>query len=141
MNLLEDTVCTFFIPGTGDTGVVATWGSGFIANVDKINVKETGTTADHSGGQTGYPITRFNKIDSEVSVELKLFVEANTILFRARNQFKMTGVATLAGAAVTITYTGIITDSEFEISGPGTVKFSAKPYAIGGANPLSVTEA
>jgi hypothetical protein len=136
ISLLEDTsgACTLsYQAGVGDTGVLSTFATSVIVNVDKISIKRTMTTADHSGGQNPEEINRATKFTGSADVELKLYVDANPTIFKVGLQVQLAVVATIGADSLTVTLQGIITDADPEFSGPSTFKITIKPYAVTGA--------
>lgn len=141
ISLLQDTVVTFYAGSepVGDTGVLQpSWGSGTTAYIDKMTVKQTMSTADHSAGQNPNPIYRATKYDYQTDVEMKLFDDSTQKAIFLGQQFKIVGVSTINSVTRTVTLLGIITDIEEEHGTPSTWKFTMKPYAVGGAAPYTV---
>lgn len=141
VSLLEDcqgAVTLSYQAGVGDTGVLSTFATSVIVNVDKISIKRSMNSADHSGGQNPEEIHRATKFTGSADVEMKLYVDANAGIFAAGLQVKLTTVATIGSHNVTATLQGILTDVDIEIAGPSTFKLSIKPYAVGGAAFITV---
>ena len=133
VSLLEDTVATLsYTVGTGDTGVVSTFATTTLVNIDKASVKRSMNTADHSGGQNPEEIHRGTKFTTSTDLELKLYVDAIMPVLRVGLQIQLVTVATMNAHTITVTVTGIITDVDLEFAGPSTMKLSMKPYAVGG---------
>src|SRR6185312_9611763 len=137
VSALQDTLCTFYIPNVGDTGVLPDdWGAGVVCYIDKVNIKSSINTADHSAGQNPYPINRATKGDGQLDIEFKYVVSPWQLSFQAPRQIKMVQLSTINSVSKTVTITGIITDVENEIAGPSTYKVTVKPYAVTGQPPV-----
>lgn len=142
VNLLQGTVGTLnYQAGVGDTGVLSTFATAVIINLDKVSIKRSATTADHGGGQNPEEIHRINKYVTQVDVEMKLYADATAPLFIPGLQVQIVVVGTVGAHTVTVTVQGIITDLDIEFAGPSTYKFSMKPYAVGGASSFVIAYA
>lgn len=135
INLLQDTVVSLCIPGDGDTGLKpSAWGTPVTVLVDKVSVKDSIVTADHSAGQSGTPINRANKFDFEVTIDFKLFgkpASGNGITYTCRSgkQIRILINATQAATAILgEAVEGIITEAGREYAGPSTLRVTIKPY-------------
>jgi len=132
-SLLEDVVGTVsYTAGTGDTGVLSTYATSIIVNLDKVTIKRSMDNSDHSGGQNPEKIMRGTKFDTQTDIDLKFYVDANTAVFLPGLQVKFAAVVTIGEHNVAVTIFGIITDIDNEFAGPSTMKISIKPYAVGG---------
>lgn len=121
--LLDCTITATF--AAADLGGGETFTNSTTFKADKVSVKITTSTADHSTAQDTTEFHRITKRAWEVTVETKL---ADSVLF---SRIGTNALATLSVTAATglglSGMVGVITSIEPEYSGPSTLKFTLKP--------------
>jgi len=126
VNILQDcTVTATFSAADLGGGEVFSGSQSF--KVDKISLKETESTADHSTAQDAVEFHRSNKGSWQCDIETKLHAPA--LLAAIRNNSLMTIIVT-APNGLGFTAVGLITGRDFEYAGPSTMKWTLMPRGV-----------
>lgn len=131
VNILLDCVCAMTFSAS-DLGGGETYSGSVSFKADKITVKETMSTSDHSTAQDRITNNRINKVDWDITVETKLYPQTAPSTFslldalRSNDLGKLVVISTGAG----VTGEGIIGDVSVDYAGPSTLKFSLKAHGV-----------
>jgi len=129
VSLLLDCQCSILFSAS-DQGGGESYSGAVSFKADKVTVKESISSADHSTGQDTVENYRKGKISWEISVETKLYPQTGpstyTLLqsLRANDLGKL--IVTCTGAGVT--GQGLIENVEVDYAGPSTLKFGIKAH-------------
>lgn len=122
-NILIDCTCTMKFSAT-DLGTGSESFSGPISfKADKITVKESVTSADHSTNQDDVAFHRKNKTDWEIDVETKLY---SSTLLAALRANALGEIIVTAPDGMGVDGQGLIMGLDVDYAGPSTMKWSLK---------------
>jgi hypothetical protein len=129
VNILLDCSCSMQFAAS-DLGGGETYSGTVSFKADKISVKETASTSDHSTAQDRVENHRLTKFGWEITVETKLAPQTGPSTFSLLTSLRSNDlgklIVTCAGAGVVAS--GVITDVSAEYAGPSTLKFTLKSH-------------
>jgi len=129
VNILLDCICSMQFSAT-DQGGGENYSNTVSFKADKVSVKETATTSDHSTAQDRVENHRIGKFGWEITVETKLYPQIGSSTYsllnglRGNDLGKLTVTCTGAG----VIGSGVITDVSVDYAGPSTLKFALKAH-------------
>lgn len=127
VNILLDCTCTAKFVAVDAGGGEDFSGAATTFKMDKVSLKVTKTSADHSTAQDDVEFHRKTKNSWEVSCETKL---ANATLLAALKSNELARFTVTALTGLGFTVDALITDFEPEYAGPSTLKFTLKPRGV-----------
>lgn len=131
VNILQDCTCSISF-SANDVGGGETYSGAVSFKADKISVKETVSSADHSTGQDEVENHRKTKSSWEITVETKLYPQtppstyALLTALRSNDLGKLTVTSTGAG----VVGEGLIMGVNVDYAGPSTLQFSLKSHGV-----------
>jgi len=125
LSLLIDCACSMRFSAF-DAGGGETYGTAVSFKADKVAVKKSISTADHSTGQDAWENHRITKYGYEVTVETKLYAQTPPTTYTLLNglQSNDLGWITVTSTGAGFTARGVITSVEADYAGPSTLRFS-----------------
>lgn len=127
VNILLDVVVT--LDGAGaDDGAATPGGAPITILVDRVQVRHSMNTEDHSAGQQRGTWHRLTKQDDEVVFEMKLPTVSTAGVLNLVKNNDLLRFTISAGAGNNITGDGLIADVERDYAGPSTLRLTLKRY-------------